>query len=101
MAMYNARARRSNTDAEREALYNSLFGDLRVPKTTIARVADQFDHIRGVAGVEVLGIGGDYKGNDQWAEGLEDVSTHANLFAELIHRGGADRELEMITGARR
>lgn len=72
--------------------------DLGVPKTTIARVADHFDHIRRVASIEVLGIGGDYDGNDEWPEGLEDVSKYPNLFAELIRRGWTDRELELIAG---
>lgn len=98
MAMYNARARELKTDAEREALRKSLFGELKVPKATIARVADHFDHIRRVGGVEVLGVGGDYDGNDEWPEGLEDVSGYPHLFAELIRRGWTDRELEMIAG---
>lgn len=98
MAMYNARARKLKTDAERAELRKTVFGDLKIPRTTIARVADHFDHIRHVAGVEVLGLGGDYDGNSDWPQGLEDVSSYPKLFAELIRRGWSDRELEMVAG---
>lgn len=69
-----------------------------IVRASYARVADHFDHIRRVAGVEVLGIGVDYDSNDTWPDGLQDVSKYPNLFAELIRRGWSDRELEMIAG---
>ena len=64
-----------------------------LPKATIADVADHVEHARKVAGVDHVGIGGDYDGNDEWPVGMEDVSSYPLLFAELIRRGWSDRDL--------
>ncbi|MGH8336977.1 MAG: dipeptidase, partial [Gammaproteobacteria bacterium] len=53
------------------------------PKATIADVADHVDHIRKVAGIDHIGIGGDFGGVPELPEGLQDVSTYPALFAEL------------------
>lgn len=83
---------------EREKIEEEVFGNLKVPTTSIAKVADHIDHIRKVAGVEHVGLGGDYDGNSLWPEGLSDVSMYPNLFAELIRRGWSDRDLERLAG---
>ena len=51
-----------------------------------------------VAGVEHIGIGGDYDGNEEWPVGLEDVSRYPYLFAELIRRGWRDADLARLAG---
>ena len=38
-------------------------------------------------GVDHIGIGGDFDGNEEWPVGMEDVSSYPLLFAELIRRG--------------
>jgi membrane dipeptidase len=87
------------TDAkERERIEAEVFANVVRPTTTIARVADHIDHVRRVAGVEHVGIGGDFDGNDRWPEGLSDVSMYPNLFAELIRRGWSDRDLKLLAG---
>lgn len=84
--------------AERQRIANEVRAKYVMPKTTIAKVADHIDHIRKVAGIEHVGIGGDFDGNDVWPDHLHDVSTYPNLFAELIRRGWTDRELKMLAG---
>jgi membrane dipeptidase len=66
------------------------------PATTIAHMADHIDHIREVAGIESIGIGGDFDGMPTGPEGFEDVSGYPALFAELARRGYSQAELEMI-----
>ncbi|XP_077568943.1 dipeptidase 1 isoform X2 [Stigmatopora nigra] len=61
---------------------------------TVANVADHFDHIRKVAGVRIIGFGGDYDGVDRLPEGLEDVSKVPNLVAELLRRGWSEQEIK-------
>jgi membrane dipeptidase len=75
-------------------------GEMRktMPKTTIAQVADHIEYVRKLAGVDHIGIGSDYDGNDSWPEGLEDVSKFPNLFAELIRRGWSDEDLAKLAG---
>ena len=68
------------------------------PKSTLDQVADHIDHVRDQIGVEHIGIGGDYDGIPTLPEGLEDVSTYPDLFAELLSRGYTEEELEMIAG---
>src|SRR5262249_11394821 len=98
MEEYNRRVRGINDDAGRDALYKELFANAKIPPTTVAKVADQVDYVRRVAGVEHVGIGGDFDGNDLWPEGLSDVSMYPNLFAELIHRGWSDADLKLLAG---
>ncbi|XP_077375581.1 dipeptidase 1 [Festucalex cinctus] len=65
---------------------------------TLANVADHFDHIRKVAGAEIIGFGGDYDGVERVPEGLEDVSKVPSLVAELLRRGWSDQEVKAALG---
>ena len=67
-----------------------------VPRATIADVADQVEHVRRVAGVDHVGIGGDFDGITETVAGLEDVSTYPALFAELARRGWSDADLAKL-----
>jgi membrane dipeptidase len=62
------------------------------PVATLADVADHADHVREVAGIEHIGLGGDYDGVDRLPEGLADVSRYPALIAELRDRGWSDAD---------
>ena len=83
---------------ERRRLEREYFTAHPLPRATIAQVADHVEHARRVAGVNHIGIGGDYDGNEEWPVGLEDVSTYPRLFAELIRRGWRDGDLVKLAG---
>ncbi|MEO5579261.1 MAG: dipeptidase [Gemmatimonadaceae bacterium] len=68
------------------------------PVVTIAQVADHIEHVRKVAGIDHVGIGGDFDGISVTVRGLEDVSTYPALFAELVHRGWSDRDMKKLAG---
>jgi membrane dipeptidase len=68
------------------------------PKATLAQVADHIEHVRKVAGVDHVGIGGDFDGISETVVGLEDVSTYPALFAELARRGWTEAELRKLAG---
>jgi membrane dipeptidase len=68
------------------------------PTATVAQVADHVQHARDVAGVEHIGLGGDFDGTDALPAGLEDVSGYPRLLAELSDRGWSEPELEALTG---
>jgi membrane dipeptidase len=68
------------------------------PPVTIADVANHIEHIRKVAGIDHVGIGGDFDGISMVVKGLEDVSTYPNLFAELAHRGWSDADMKKLAG---
>ncbi|MGW0547615.1 dipeptidase [Streptomyces altiplanensis] len=67
------------------------------PVATVATVADHLDHMREVAGVDHIGIGGDYDGTAFTPAGLEDVAGYPNLVAELLRRGWSDADLAKLT----
>lgn len=64
----------------------------------ISNVADHFDHIKKVAGADIVGFGGDYDGVTRLPEGLEDVSKVPNVVAELLRRGWTDEETKAALG---
>ncbi|MFH9673203.1 dipeptidase [Streptomyces sp. NPDC017405] len=67
------------------------------PVATASTVADHLDHMREVAGVDHLGIGGDYDGTAFTPDGLDDVSGYPNLVAELLDRGWSRTDLAKLT----
>ena len=85
------------------------FGDIRsvepewkathpAPGATLSQVADHIEHVRSVAGIDHVGIGGDFDGTDEVTAGLEDVSTYPALFAELLRRGWTERDCAALGG---
>jgi membrane dipeptidase len=68
------------------------------PRATIADAANHIDHIRKVAGIDHVGLGGDYDGITSVPEGLEDVSKYPALTAELLRRGYTDEDIKKILG---
>lgn len=68
------------------------------PKATLQQVADHVDHAREVAGVDHVGLGGDYDGCPELAQGLSDVSCYPALLAELLDRGWSDLDLRKLAG---
>ena len=68
----------------------------RPPVSTISDMADHIDHIRDVAGIDHIGIGGDYDGMPTGPIGMEDVTGYPALFVELAKRGYSQEDLEKI-----
>ena len=68
------------------------------PDATLAQVADHIEHVRQVAGVEHVGLGGDFDGTPDVTVGLEDVSTYPALFAELLARGWTESDCAALAG---
>jgi membrane dipeptidase len=62
------------------------------PAVALAEVADHVEHVRAVAGVDHIGLGGDYDGVESLPQGLEDVSRYPALIAELLDRGWSEAD---------
>ncbi|NBM19071.1 dipeptidase [Streptomyces sp. GC420] len=67
------------------------------PAATVSTVADHLDHMREAAGIDHIGIGGDYDGTAFVPAGLDDVSGYPNLVAELLRRGWSAADLAKLT----
>lgn len=69
------------------------------PRATLAQVADHMDHVRQVAGIDHVGIGGDLDGVTALPLGLDrGVSQYPALLAELLARGWSDEEVKKAAG---
>jgi membrane dipeptidase len=67
------------------------------PRATVVDVADHVDHVRQVAGLEHVGVGGDFDGFCEVPPvGLEDVAAYPNLIAELRSRNWSATEIDQV-----
>lgn len=67
------------------------------PLATVGQVADHVEHVREVAGLAHVGIGGDFDGCQALPAGLEDVSRYPALVSELIARRWSEADLAALT----
>jgi membrane dipeptidase len=67
------------------------------PPCGIPDVADHIEHVRDVAGVEQVGLGGDFDGTLAVPDGLEGVDRYPALLAELAERGWSESDLAKLT----
>ncbi|MDG9703154.1 dipeptidase [Streptomyces sp. DH37] len=67
------------------------------PEATAATVADHLDHMREVAGIDHVGIGGDFDGTAFTPSDLSDVSGYPNLVAELLDRRWSEADIAKLT----
>jgi membrane dipeptidase len=67
------------------------------PKATIADVVAHAEHVREVAGIDHIGIGGDFDGTDELPEGLQDVSCYPALVTALLDRGWSAGDCGKLT----
>ena len=84
-------------DAAAQALADKYRRSNPAPTVTISDVAAHVDHVREVAGVAHVGLGGDYDGTDAMPDGLGDVTCYPALIAELIGRGWNEADLAALT----
>ncbi|GAA0710428.1 dipeptidase [Dactylosporangium roseum] len=66
------------------------------PPSGVRDVADHVEHIREVAGVDAIGLGGDFDGTEVLPDGLPDVSAYPRLFEELRSRGWSETDLRKL-----
>ena len=67
------------------------------PRATVTDVANHIDHIKKIAGIDHIGLGGDFDGIEDVVQGLEDTSKYPHLIVELLKRGYTDAEIKKIT----
>ena len=78
--------------------FDAWFKSYKMPRGTVADVADHIDHIVKVAGIDHVGIGSDFDGITAWPVGLEDVSKYPVLTEELLKRGHSESDVNKILG---
>jgi len=68
------------------------------PHATLDDVVAHVQHLREVAGIDHIGLGGDFDGVDYQPDGLEDVSCYPRLLEALAARGWSAGDLARLTG---
>jgi membrane dipeptidase len=76
-----------------EAMY-----DVPRPDVTLADVVEHVEHVREVAGIDHIGVGGDYDGCPEFPVELPDVASYPALFEALADRGWSDQDLAKLAG---
>jgi membrane dipeptidase len=71
--------------------------DVPPPQAHLVDVVSHLEHVREAAGIDHLGLGGDYDGVDGLPQGLEDVTGYPRLLAVLRDRGWSDDDLAKLT----
>ncbi|HLR85843.1 MAG TPA: dipeptidase [Nocardioidaceae bacterium] len=66
------------------------------PESVIDDVVAHIEHVREVAGVDHIGLGGDFDGTAFLTRGLEDVGCYPNLFSRLAERNWSGEELDKL-----
>ena len=67
------------------------------PLADLGDVVAHCEHVREVAGIDHIGLGGDYDGVEVLPRGLEDVSAYPVLLAALADRGWSEDDLAKLT----
>ena len=89
----------SEDDADRrEAMLTEFDAQNPVPQARLEDVADHIEHVRKIAGIDHVGIGGDFDGIESVPVGLEDSASYPRLFAELFERGWSDEDCAKLAG---
>lgn len=69
-----------------------------IPAGNVRHVVDHIDHIVRVAGIDHVGLGGDYDGVSKLPLQLEGVDTYPVITQELVTRGYTAEEIHQILG---
>jgi membrane dipeptidase len=67
------------------------------PPCGVSDAADHVEHVREVAGIDCVGLGGDFDGVSALPDGLGGVDGYPRLLAELAERGWSDADLGKLT----
>ena len=68
------------------------------PTASIADVVAHIQHVRDVAGIDHVGLGGDYDGVGSLPVGLEGVDAYPRLLAALMAEGWTEADIRKLAG---
>jgi membrane dipeptidase len=69
-----------------------------VPETGIADIVAHIQHVRQVAGIDHVGIGGDFDGVPRLPTGAEGVDAYPRILAALMDAGWTEADIRKLAG---
>ena len=91
-------ASKTLSEPDRQLLSEKLRKEMGLSRATLADAVEHIDHIRKIAGIDALGIGGDFDGVSCTPIGLDDVSKYPNLTRALLEKGYSADDIRKIYG---
>ena len=85
----------NDTDASKKAMQKWKALHPTIPGN-IAIVVEHIDHVAKTAGVDHVGLGGDFDGVDTLPKGLEDVSKYPAITELLLRKGYSEDDIHKI-----
>ncbi|WP_439471656.1 dipeptidase [Brevundimonas sp.] len=68
------------------------------PRATIADVVAHIQHVRDVAGIDHVGLGGDFDGVGALPEGIDGVDAYPRILAALMANGWTEADIRKLAG---
>jgi len=68
------------------------------PTADIADIVAHIEHVRDVAGIDHVGLGGDFDGISSLPVGISGVDAYPLIVAELLKRGWSEEDVLKLTG---
>ena len=68
------------------------------PRATIADVVAHIQHVRDVAGIDHVGLGGDFDGVSALPEGVDGVDAYPRILAALMANGWSEADIRKLAG---
>jgi membrane dipeptidase len=69
-----------------------------MPRATIADVVAHIQHVRDVAGIDHVGLGGDFDGVSALPEGVDGVDAYPRILAALMANGWSEADIRKLAG---
>ncbi len=69
-----------------------------IPRATLDDVVAHIQHVRDVAGIDHVGLGGDFDGVDALPEGVEGVDAYLRILARLMQNGWSEADIRKLAG---
>jgi len=68
------------------------------PVATLQNVVDHIQHVRDVAGIDHVGLGGDFDGVGSLPEGVDGVDAYPRILAALMANGWSEADIRKLAG---
>lgn len=84
--------------ADREAGLRAWAEANPQPKATLGDLIAHIQHVRDVAGIDHVGLGGDFDGIGSLPEGIDGVDAYPIILAALMERGWSEADIRKLVG---